>query len=492
MQSKAQTQNKDQAQNKRQNKKRSSKKPSNKEFAFITYFFLILFCGMLGYFVYFQVVEKEEYISSPYNSLQDLYSARVIRGDIIASGGEILATTELSEDGEETRVYPYGTLFSHVVGYGVNGKAGLEKQENYTLLSSHQFVADQIMSEIQGEKTNGDNVYTTLDLNLQAVAYDALGDYDGAVVVMEPSTGKILAMVSKPDFNPNRVVEDWEEINEEGSSVLFNRATQGKYTPGSVFKIVTALEYYRENPDTYGDFDFDCDSSFTADGRTINCASNKSHGDENLIEAFGDSCNSAFASLSLELDKTKWNQTAKELLFGESLPIDFPHSISSFSLSESADDSTTMETGIGQGTTTVSPLHMALISSAICNNGVLMEPYLVDHTESADGEVLDSYTATEYGALMTEKEAEVLENFMRQTVLKGTATKLKTSKYEAYGKTGTAQISDTEDTTNAWFTGYIKVDGKEDLAIAVVVEDSGSGSKYAVPIAKKVFDAYVK
>lgn len=447
---------------------------------------------MLAYFVYFQAVEKEEYISSPYNGLQDLYAARVVRGDILSADGEVLATTDVSTDGEETRNYPYGSLFSHVVGYGVNGKAGLEKQENYTLLSSHQFVADQILSEIQGEKTDGDNVYTTLDVNLQQAAYDALGDYDGAVIVMEPATGKILAMVSKPDFNPNSIVEDWEEINKEGSSVLFNRATQGKYTPGSVFKIITALEYYRENPDTYGYFEFDCDSSFTADGRTINCASNKSHGEENLIEAFGDSCNAAFASLSLKLDRDKWSKTAKDLLFGESLPIAFPHSVSSLSLTEEADDSSTMETGIGQGTTTVSPLHMALISSAICNKGILMEPYLVDHTESADGELLETYTAVEYGSLMTEQEADVLENFMRQTVLKGTATKLKTSKYEAYGKTGTAQVSDIEDTTNAWFTGYIKVDGKEDLAIAVVVEDSGSGSKYAVPVAAKVFEAYIK
>lgn len=481
-----------QTQNKSPKKKSSNKKRSNKEFAFITYFFLILFCGMMTYFVYFQVSGKEEYISSTYNVLQDLYAAHVVRGDIKSADGEILATTEVAENGDETRTYPYGSLFSHVVGYGVNGKAGLEKQENYTLLSSHQFITDQVMAEVQGEKTLGDTVYTTLDVDLQAAAYDALGNYDGAVIVMEPSTGKILAMVSKPDFNPNTVVEKWEEINQEGSSVLFNRATQGKYTPGSVFKIITALEYYRENPDSYEDFAFDCDSSFTADGRTINCASNKSHGKENLIEAFGDSCNSAFASLSLDLDKAKWSSTAKDLLFGVSLPIDFPHAISSFTLTEEADDSSTMETGIGQGTTTVSPLHMVLIASAICNDGVLMEPYLVDHTENADGTVIDTYTAKEYGSLMTEKEAEVLENFMRQTILEGTGTKLKSSKYEAYGKTGTAQVSDTEDTTNAWFTGYIKVDGKEDLAIAVVVEDSGSGSKYAVPVAQKVFEAYIK
>lgn len=447
---------------------------------------------MLTYFVYFQIIGKEEYISSTYNGLQDLYAAHVVRGDILSADGEILATTDVAENGDETRIYPYGKLFSHVVGYGVNGKAGLEKQENYTLLSSHQFIADQIMSEVQGEKTLGDTVYTTLDVDLQKAAYDALGNYDGAVIVMEPSTGKILAMVSKPDFDPNTVVEDWQEINKEGSSVLFNRATQGKYTPGSVFKIITALEYYREHPDSYKDFTFDCDSSFTADGRTINCASNKSHGKEDLIEAFGDSCNAAFASLSIDLDKNKWTKTANDLLFGENLPIDFPHSISSFSLTEEADDSSTMETGIGQGTTTVSPLHMVIIASAICNDGILMEPYLVNHTESADGTLIDTYTAKEYGSLMEQEEAEVLESFMRQTVLKGTGTKLKSSKYEAYGKTGTAQVSDTKDTTNAWFTGYVKVDGKEDIAIAVVVEDSGSGSKYAVPVAQKVFEAYIK
>lgn len=471
-------------------KPKAKKKKSNKEFAFISYFFLVLFCGMLVYFIYFQMTGKEEYISSPYNGLQDLYAAHVVRGDILSADGEVLAASSVDENGVETRNYPYDNLFAHVVGYSENGKAGLEKQENYSLLSSHQFIANQIFSEIQGEKTKGDSLYTTLDVKLQQAAYDALGNYDGAVVIMEPSTGRILSMVSKPDFNPNSVVEDWEEINAEGSSVLYNRATQGKYTPGSVFKIVTALEYYRENPDCYEEFSFDCKSSYTADGRTIHCASRKSHGQENLIEAFGNSCNAAFASMSLELDKEKWNETGNSLLFGQELPIDFPYSISSFAISEEASDSFTMEVGIGQGTTTVSPLHMLLISSAVCNKGVLMEPYLVDYSKSADGDIIEKHEETEYGSLMTEKEAEVLESFMRQTILDGTATRLNSSKYEAYGKTGTAQVSDTEDTTNSWFTGYIKVDGKPDLAIAVVVEDSNSGSKYAVPVAQKIFESY--
>ena len=119
---------------------------------------------------------------------------------------------------------------------------------NSQLLSSHSNLLEQVGNEFKEEKNQGDNIITTLDTGLQLAAYNALGDYKGAVVVMEPDTGKILAMVSKPDFNPNTIAEDWEDINaDSASSRLVNRATQGQYPPGSTFKIVTALAYWREN-----------------------------------------------------------------------------------------------------------------------------------------------------------------------------------------------------------------------------------------------------
>ena len=200
--------------------KRTEKKINrNREFTVIAYFFFIIFIALMAYFIYFQVVKSEDFINSPYNSLQDLFSENIIRGEIISSDGYVLAKTKVDSNGNETREYPYGRTFAHVVGYSVNGKAGLESQANFNLLRSHQFFLEQILNDLKGEKSYGDNVITTINYDLQSVAYSALGKHDGAVIAIEPSTGKILCMVSKPDYDPNTIAKNWESVNKEGSTV---------------------------------------------------------------------------------------------------------------------------------------------------------------------------------------------------------------------------------------------------------------------------------
>lgn len=281
------------------------------------------FVGLIGYFLYFQFVKSDEFINSPYNSLQDLFSKNVVRGEIQTKDGHVIARTKVSSDASETREYPDGRMFAHVAGFAVNGKAGLEKQENFSLLRSHEFFLDQIVNDISGKKNTGDNVITTLDYEAQAAAYNALGDYEGAVIAIEPKTGKIAVMVSKPDYDPNTIASDWESVNGEGSTSLYNRATQGQYAPGSVFKIFTALEYYNENPSTYNDYSFDCDGSITKDGFTIHCAGNKSHGQEDLTKSFAKSCNSSFSNIGLLVDNNKLNTLCDDMLFNKNLPIAF-------------------------------------------------------------------------------------------------------------------------------------------------------------------------
>ena len=134
-------------------------------------------------------------------------SDTVIRGRILSADGQVLARTDVAEDGTETRVYPYGPMFAHAVGYNVNGMAGVELDGNFNLLRSNAFVLERLVNEITGQKNQGDDLVTTLNYNLQETAYDGMGNYDGAVVALEPSTGKILAMVSKPDFNPNSIAK---------------------------------------------------------------------------------------------------------------------------------------------------------------------------------------------------------------------------------------------------------------------------------------------
>ncbi len=467
-----------------------TKKKKNQEFSVITYVFLILFIGLMAYFVYFQVVESEHFINSPYNPLQNLFSKNVVRGDIVSADGYTLAETQVDAEGNETRVYPYANTFSHVVGFSVNGKAGLENQANFSLLRSHEFFLDQIMNDFSGQKNIGDNVITTIDYDLQTAAYNALGNYEGAVIIMEPETGKILGMVSKPDYDPNSIEANWESINGEGSTVLFNRATQGSYAPGSTFKILTSLEYYRENPDTYMNYTFDCNSEFTSDGKTIHCAGNVSHGQEDLTSSFANSCNASYANIAVGLNQEKFGSLCDSLLFNKALPIAFESSKSSFTLKDSDTNALKMETGIGQGNTLVSPLHMLMITSTICNNGKLMTPYLIDHTENDKGVIVDTYSPKEYGTLLSASEAAFMQGMMAEGAASGTAGLLVDQGYTAYGKTGTAQVSDSSDQTNGWFVGYAHKDGQKDIAIAVVVENSGYGVRYAVPIAQKVFATY--
>ena len=181
----------------------------------------------MGYIGYFTVVSSKDIIKSPYNPRLDSMADRVERGKILDRNGNVLAKTDLTEDGSEYRYYPYGDIFAHVVGYSVQGKSGLESTANFELLTSNAFILEKLKKEFQDQKNIGDHVVTTLDVDLQTAAYHALGDNKGAVVVMEPSTGKILTMVSKPSFDPNSVIENWDWLNSDADSILLNRATQG-------------------------------------------------------------------------------------------------------------------------------------------------------------------------------------------------------------------------------------------------------------------------
>lgn len=465
-------------------------KNNNKNVQFIMYFFLFIFLFMMGYFVFFLTIKSEEFINNPYNSLQDLFSERIIRGDILSSDGHILATSKLSKDGVEQREYPYGKVFAHAIGYSTNGKAGLENQANFSLLQSHSFFLDQMVNDIKEKKSKGDSIVTTLDFDLQALAYDSLGNYDGAVIVLEPDTGKILCMVSKPAYDPNNIEAEWDNIITGESSVLFNRATQGQYTPGSVFKLFPALEYYRENKNTHQNYSFDCAGEFTYKTKTIHCAAGQKHGMEDLTQSVANSCNSSFANLSLEIDKDKLMELCDSLLFNEALPISFESGVSKLSISNEDDYAYVLETGIGQGLTLVSPLHMAMLMGAIDHNGILMRPYLIDHIQNPDGIFVSENSPNEYAVLLSQDECTFLNSLLKAVVEEGTAKNLSGQSYEAFGKTGTAQVSDKNTKENSWFVGYAKMDGYHDIAIAVVIEDFSNKDITGVTVAKKIFDSY--
>ena len=467
--------------------KKKETKIANREFRVVNYIFLVIFLAMIAYFVYFLAFKSDDFINNEYNGLQTLFEEEVVRGEIVTSDGVVIAETVLDDAGNEHRNYPHGRMFSHVTGYSRNVRTGLEKQLNFTLLRSHSFFLEQLLTDLTDGKQVGDHVVTTIRYDLQEAAYEALGRYDGAVIVMDPKTGDILAMVSKPTYDPNRIDADWEKLQE--GSALYNRATQGQYTPGSIFKILTTLAYMECHPETYQDYTYECTGKITIDGKTIRCASNTSHGVVDLEDSFAKSCNTSYVNMMQDIDEEVLADICETSLFGAELPIAFESSVSHFALSESDAQALKMDTAIGQGKTLVSPLHMVMLAGAVANDGMVMRPQMVERVENYNGVLVEEAKAKEYKTLFTEEQAAVLKQYMRSTVENGTGEKLQSDIYTAYGKTGTAQTTSDLDETNAWFVGYAEA-GDRQLAIAVVVEDSGSGSKYAVPIAKNIFDLY--
>lgn len=465
-------------------------KGRNTELGIVTYLFVFLFLLMIGYLVYLNVWKAEELNSSAYNTKQDANIDKYIRGSILSAEGNVLAETQVLESGDEQRVYPYANVFAHIVGYSANGKSGLEAMCNNDLLNSHASVLTQIRDEEDDRKVRGDSVVLTLNAKLQQAAYNALGSYNGAVVAMEPDTGKILAMVSKPDYDPNAIELIWESvINDSSSSVLLNRATQGLYPPGSTFKILTTLAYMRENPG-FQNYQYDCTSAYSVEDVTINCYNHNVHGNVSLRTALALSCNTAFAKIGTELDNGAFYDLCEDFLFNRALPVTLQHSTSQFVLEKGASYGEEMTTAIGQGRTLVTPLHMALITSSVANGGIMMKPYCIDRIQTYDGDIVSRNSPAKYKRMMTTEESRILTEYMTATVTEGTATPLSWHNFTAAGKTGSAEyVSNGYEGTHSWFVGFSNVEDP-DLVVVVIAEDGGTGSSTAVPIASQIFQTY--
>lgn len=455
----------------------------------VVYIFLGLFVLGMGYFSYFIIFRKNDVINSAYNKRQDVLMERVVRGDILSIDGVVLARTVIDNRGKETREYPYGEIYAPVVGRTLMGRAGIEESENIRLLTSNINPIEQMYYDLTSEKSPGDNVVTTLDSKLTEVAYEALSGYRGAIVVMEPSTGKILAMVSNPSYDPNTIEEDWGDLVEDKKkeSALLNRAAQGLYPPGSTYKLLTALGYIRQDP-SFAQYSYDCDGSIEENGMVIRDYSKKGHGEVDLTASLAKSCNTSFSHIGRLLDLDTFYSLNEEFLFNKDLPVNIATSRSSFTLKKAGSSvKEAMQTAIGQGRTLITPLHNAMIISSIANGGAMMRPYLIDHVETADGGIVKTYSSELYSKPMTAQEADYLGKMMREAVIDGTGRKLKDMEVTSAGKTGSADNSTGK--AHSWFVGYAPYENPQ-IAFSILVENVGTGSEYAVPIAKEIFEAY--
>ena len=475
------------------------KKTARKQMTFFAVLFALLFGWMCFYFTQTAIENKVGLFDNDYNHRDELLAARNRRGSIYASDAEtILASTqtELDDNGNviQIRSYPFGSMYAHVLGYAQLGGSGLEEYFKYELLHSDLPLSEKVRYDNKEDAEDklypGNNLITTLDPAVQKACYDAMGNYDGAVIVTEVKTGRIIAMVSKPDYDPNYIEENWESLladNESGT--LLNRVTQGLYPPGSTFKTIDCIDLLEENPDAVKDYSFECSGVFEQGGESIHCYDYEVHGRITLEESFAHSCNSSFANIGLNMiSPDTMSDTLRSLLFNSKLPYDLPYVRSSVNMPDTLSTEGIMQMSIGQGTTSMTPLHLNMITSAVANGGVLMRPHLVDELHDAKGRTLRVYGNEAYGSLMPEEVAQQVVQFMRAVVTDGTASSLSGRDYEAAGKTGSAEF-DNNKSSHAWFTGFAPASDPE-ICVTVLIEGKGMGSSYAVPVAGKIFDAY--
>lgn len=447
--------------------------------------YAIIFVMLMSYLSYFVIVKSKDIVIHTHNRRMDPLENEVVRGDILSGDGQIIATT--IEGATSVRNYPQERKYAHIVGYTQRGKTGVEALANVELLRANYNLESIYRKTFNGDKFIGRDVVITIDHQLQEVAYNALGNQKGVVVLIEPSTGKIKALVSKPDFDANKISQTWETLIEDNTnSPLLNRALFGLYLPGSIFKIITTQAFF-DNRGNNANMSYDCTGSITVDNHTIRCFNQTAHGNINLEEAFTKSCNTYFVNIGIELGAKKLKKTGEQLLFNSTLPIGLEHSKSQLLINNSASDNELAATYIGQGKTLVTPIHMAMIAAAIANDGVVMKPYILDYSKDKKGNI-KTKTLPEYvSQIFQSDDARRLEQMMVQVVTQGTGSKAAAKGVYVGGKTGTAQNETDED--HSWFIGFVGKNQESELAMAIIVENGGKGAQASV-VAGKIVKAY--
>ncbi|OON93102.1 MAG: hypothetical protein ATN33_06095, partial [Epulopiscium sp. Nele67-Bin001] len=307
---------------------------------------------------------------------------QMTRGNFFDYNG--VALTD-SIDGK--RYYVYDSRYAHSIGYLNFGEYGLEKELHQQLLSPTYSIEEISKNLFLDEKFSGRDVYLTLDNELQQLCQEALEEYKGAIVIIEPSTGQVKAMYCSPSFNPNTLDVDWSTLlADTDNTPLLNRATQGLYPPGSIYKIVPTIALMKYYPNDWQDITYTCTGSIWVDDENcISCYNNEAHGNLTLDKAFAVSCNTYFINLLEYITPIQLEKVSKELFFAEQLPTEINVAISPINI-VNTDEFSQYATYMGQGKTLVTPFHMAMLASAIANDGVLMSPYWVNYIEDKSGE----------------------------------------------------------------------------------------------------------
>lgn len=433
------------------------------------------------------------------------------------------------------RIYNYGDIFSHAIGYigsisreehdrlreqgykyyQTIGKAGIEAEYDKLLRGDDGFIRRivDVMNRTEGEEigrepVSGNNISLTLDYDVQKAAFDALGNSHGTVIAVKAATGEIIAMVSKPAYDPNSIISrDNSEIirsllNYKNKPFL-NRGIQARYPPASTFKIITAVAAL-ETEKTYPDKRYTCTGKFTLKGyRDTDFYCFRAHGSLDLYGALGKSCSAYFYNLGQRVGPTEIIKYANYLGLNERTGVDIPGEITGFTPSQQWKmktfgqpwfDGDTINLSIGQGFLAITPIALSDMMCGIVNNGNIYRPYLLKEVYSPDNKRIIKTTPREKirEVPLSPLTLRTIKQGMRSSVTNGTSARLNYLKIPIAGKTGTAQtrsVRKQDATQHAWFLGFAPFDGdpEETVVVTVLIEYGQWGAVAAVPVAEKVF-----
>ena len=455
----------------------------NKRLVFVMVFFVALFMTLALYLVYFQLFKRADIENDSHNRRLWVNEDNIKRGSIYDRNGNILAYSEEDSDGSQYRVYNYGKSASSVTGYSSKtyGKTGIEKSYNKELLALSGENLSNFRKMVVKNDT-GYDVHLSLDQNIQEIVYEYMQDIKGSCVVMNPKTGEVLALVSNPSYDPNSVDEDWDDLIQNTDGPLVNRATSGAYRPGSTFKIVTATGLLNYGLDTsYNDTGVE-----TIQGYDIRNFADQTFGMVNLRSAFVDSINTYFASKTNDLGRDKYMELAEKFMINKDYDFDMDKNKAIIPFDDLNQVDLAM-TGFGYGKTQITPLHMAMITSAIANEGKMMQPRLVTKVVDKDGKIIKEKKEKVLSEVTSVENANIIRDMMVSVVNEGTGTSAYLDSVQIAGKTGTADKENN--LLDAWFVGFAPA-YDPDIAIALVVEDSDdTGGVVAAPIARDIISA---
>ena len=458
--------------------------------------FTVLFTVLVVFTSRWSVLEAASLTDNAANRRPLLEQQKIPRGLIYARDGTVLATNHrlgAHQTRRYVRRYPTSSLFSHVVGYSFieRGRAGLEQSENNVLTGQANEFAS-LVQELSGEQ-KGDNLRTTLDPRLQEAARSELGGQRGSVVAIEPATGRVRAMVSVPDFDPNSIPTSFEQLNSEPNSPLFNRATQARYPPGSTFKVVTAaaaLDSGRFTPDSV----LSGRNNKPISGVPLQNFGGEDFGSVTLAEALTKSINTVWAEVGSDLGKRTMLRYMRRFGFESEPPIDYPKNQLApsgifGSRGRLVSPGAPIDIGrvaIGQERLQVTPLQMAMVAATIANDGELMRPTFADRVIAADGRVRARFAPESLRRVVSGDAARGVAGMMTSVVERGSGTAAQLQGVRVAGKTGTAERGGG--VNQAWFICFAPVE-RPRIALAVTVEHaSGTGGEVAAPIAQRLLE----